>query len=150
MYLWKVDSLVEDLKSGRVTQLEQFKYFLLSTVFWGVLLYIPDSENLTAGFLFLEFAVSMAVSVAGVLVCYRRNSAGDDADFVLRMACLAIPVSVRVLVFFFLVGIFLGVVMEAMSVGEETGDMLISLLAIIVSVAMWAYLASKIRNVSAR
>ena len=26
MYLWKVDSLVEDLKSGNVTQKEEFKY----------------------------------------------------------------------------------------------------------------------------
>ena len=32
MYLWKVDRLVEDFKSEKVTQKEQFKYFLLMAV----------------------------------------------------------------------------------------------------------------------
>jgi hypothetical protein len=32
MYLWKVDSLVEDFKSGKVTQKEEFKYALLFTI----------------------------------------------------------------------------------------------------------------------
>ena len=40
MYLWKVDSLVEDFKSGKVTQKEEFKYMLL---FVAIMVLASDS-----------------------------------------------------------------------------------------------------------
>jgi hypothetical protein len=50
MYLWKVDKLVEDFKSGKVSQKEEFKYMLLFTVLMifasDPFLYVGSSYNI--------------------------------------------------------------------------------------------------------
>jgi hypothetical protein len=50
MYLWKIDSLVNDFKEGKVTQKEEFKYILLyvitSLLFTDKFLYIDDIYNM--------------------------------------------------------------------------------------------------------
>lgn len=109
---------MEDLKAGRVTQREQFKYFLALALFGAVVMefllysggysndleYPDDAHWFVRASMpwFLSLGISVVITIIGVRVCYKINGAGDDEDFILRMTCLSVPVLVRVIVLFLL------------------------------------------------
>ncbi|BEV07840.1 hypothetical protein [Methylophilus sp. DW102] len=97
MYLWKVDSLVKDFKSGKVSQKEEFKYMLMFTILMSVAsnqaLYIESIYNYYDA---LSSALVFGISIFGVYYCYKINSCGDDRDFLVRVFCIGLPVLIRV------------------------------------------------------
>lgn len=101
MYFWKVDQLVEDFKSGNVSQKEEFKYMLLFTVLMvfatDPFLYIGSSYN----FYDSINSISLLITSAwGIYYCYTTNSAGDNKDFIVRVMCIGLPIVIRLVVFF--------------------------------------------------
>ena len=122
MYLWKVNQLVDDFRSNRVTQKEEYKYMLLFTVLTVLtsdpLLYIDSSYNIYDS---LTSIACLAVCVWGIHHCYKINSVGDNKDFILRIMCIGLPVGVRILVIFIPIFI-LGGFLEAFLVDMFTED----------------------------
>jgi hypothetical protein len=59
MYFWKVDSLVEDLKNNKVSQKEQFKYALASSI----LMVIAADPSFWVGwqYSFMDFVSSVTM-----------------------------------------------------------------------------------------
>lgn len=104
MYLWKVDSLVEDFKAGKVSQKEEFKYMLFYFIAMALAIepyfYIGYSYNYYDT---LGSIVNLVISISGVYYCYTINSKGDNKDFIVRMMCIGTPVLIRVLVAMILV-----------------------------------------------
>jgi ribose/xylose/arabinose/galactoside ABC-type transport system permease subunit len=127
MYFWKVDNLVEDFKSGKMNQKEEFKYMLLSTVLMifasDPLLYIGNSYNIYDS---VSTILMLAVSVWGVYYCYNINSSGDNKDFIVRVICIGLPVGIRLLVIFIpifiLVGTLGGFLNEELMVDESNPE----------------------------
>jgi len=101
MYLWKVDELVNDFRSGCVTQLEEFKYILLFTVAMALgadpMLYDSTSYN---KYDFINTILFTCISAIGLFYCYKKNKEGDDKEFVVRVMCIGIPVLVRLVIIF--------------------------------------------------
>ena len=99
MYLWKVDNLVEDFKSNKVTSKEELKYMLLFTI---VITFVTDPimfyEVSYRTLDIINLITLIGVSCAGIYLCFKNNSAGDDKDFMVRVICLGFPVLVRTLV----------------------------------------------------
>jgi hypothetical protein len=155
MYLWKVNSLVEDFKSERVSQKEEFKYMLLFTIAMALAsdpaLYIGSSYNYydTIGSIMM-----LVISMFGVYYCYRINSSGDDKDFIVRVMCIGLPVMIRVLVLMIPV-VIVGSILEAEflypdSLDEETFEstpLQVAFMSIFIAVYYW-YLSKKIKAVS--
>jgi hypothetical protein len=109
MYIWKVDNLIQDFKSKRVSQLDQFKYLLVYALF------IPFSTTSKFNFdgttkmpLVVEDLLYLLTTLGGLYYCYYINKKGDDKDFVNRMMCLGVPVFFRAMSVFIpvLFGIF--------------------------------------------
>lgn len=155
MYFWKVDSLVEDFKAGNVSQKEEFKYMLLSTVLMTVImdpaLYVGHSYNIydTVGTIMM-----LGGAIFGVNYCYKVNSSGDNKDFIVRMMCIGLPVLVRVLAVMIPLIIIGGALETAFlypeSLDEETFEntpVQVFLTSIFLLVYYW-YLSKKIRVVS--
>lgn len=98
MYFWKVNSLVDDLKHGRVSQRQKMLYYLANTLF---MLACSNIIQLSASkpniFTLLSIFVGFLVTVFGISLCYKTNESGDDIEFVDRMNCLGWPVTVRML-----------------------------------------------------
>lgn len=122
MYLWKVDSLVKDFKSGKVSQKEEFKYMLLFTIMMAFAmnpaLYIGVSYNYYDT---LGSVLMFGISIFGVYYCYKINSRGDDRDFIVRMMCIGLPVMIRVSVV--IIPIFImGLILEAVFLDPEYFD----------------------------
>jgi len=155
LYLWKVDSLVEDFKSGNVSQKEEFKYMLLFTIAMVFVtdpaLYIGSSYNYYDT---LETIITLVISIFGVYYCYKINSSGDNKDFIVRLMCIGLPVMIRlfaVMIPVLIVGDVLEVVvLYPESLDEETFEstpMQVVLISIFIAAYYW-YLSTKIKAVS--
>jgi hypothetical protein len=146
MYLWKVDKLVGDFKSGRVNQKEEFKYMLTFSVLLvfitDPILYIDYSYNIND---IANTVLSLAISVWGVYYCYKINSAGDNKDFIVRVMCIGLLVGIRLLVTFFSIFLLLCVFMA--NVVYEASAYRAVVIGIL-SVLYYIYLSKKIKAVS--
>ncbi len=154
MYFWKVDNLVEDLKTGKVDQKEEFKYML----FFTVLIVLTSDPYVNIGLKYniynaLNTIMFFVISIIELYFCYRINSSGDNKDFIKRIICLGLPISIRVFVFsiplFILGGITEGIIETSTSLkfGSETTIIFFIVMSFI-SVILCFYMCKKIKKVS--
>ena len=99
MYIWKIEALVEDFKANRVTQREKMKYCLLSSVIALVVLHLPYEAH-SPTLHTIEFLISVAITIGGILLCFKANQSGDDEEFIDRVICLGLPITIRLVVLF--------------------------------------------------
>jgi hypothetical protein len=156
MYLWKVDKLVDDFKSGEVTQKEQFKYMLLYTLLMTLgsdpILFIGSSYNIYDT---ISIILKLAVTVWGVYYCYKVNSSQDNKDFIVRFMCIGLPVAIRFFVVIIPIFILGGVLEAEFSVEESDVEIFETTVSQVVVVTIvfasyYLYLAKKIRTVSSK
>jgi len=151
MYFWKVDDLVADFRENKVTAKEEVKYMICwcciaSLVSWSEMT-VPTQYNV---FDFAGFYFSCFLSVLGVYICYKINSAGDGKDFIVRIICISIPVLIRIVVFYvpiYLCFLFIGLI-------ELDGISITNLWNCVLSISwsiiwLW-YLCKKMKAVSAQ
>lgn len=96
MYIWKVNSLIEDLKNNNVSQKEQFKYALALSI----LTVLVTDPMLTVGLEYTSLDTiltlsMMAITILGVILCYNINEKADNKDFILRICTIGLPVTIR-------------------------------------------------------
>ena len=103
MYFWKDKELAKRLHENAVSQKEQMKYFLIFSVLSTLLTTAifnfniwHAAEQLTISDYATDITM-IAFAFASVLICYRVNAHGDNADFIARWICLSLPVSIRTL-----------------------------------------------------
>lgn len=157
MYLWKVDSLVEDFKSGSVSQKEEFKYILLFTVLLvfasDPVLHIGYSYNYYAT---IESIITLGISIFGVYYCYKINSSGDNKDFIVRVMCIGLPVMIRMLAVMIPV-LFVGGILEAAILYPEyfaegalkSTPLQVAFTSVFIAAYYW-YLSTKLKAVSSK
>ena len=156
MYFWKVDSLVEDFKLGKVSQKEEFKYLLCSTILMVLAtnpaLYIGSSYNYYDT---LGSGLNLGISIFGVFYCYKINSNGDDSDFISRMMCIGFPVIIRVsgmMIPILIVGVIADTLLNPELFNEEvvrTTPIQVAVVSLFLAACYW-YLSKKIADVSSR
>jgi hypothetical protein len=155
MYLWKVDSLVKDFRSGKLSQKEEFKYMLLFTVL--MILVSDPALHIGLSYTYYDTLISaliLGISILGIFYCYKINSSGDDKDFIVRVMCIGLPVVIRVLAVmipvFIVVGILEAEFIFPESLNEETVEttpIQVVLISIAIAVYYW-YLSINIKAVS--
>ena len=159
MYLWKVDDLVEDFKSGNVSQKEELKYMVVSTIFLVILadpyLYIGMTYNSNDSLISI---FTLLISIYGLYACYKINSSGDNKDYIARIMCIGLPAFIRLIVIaliplMLLVG-FLDenttesiFAQEQPFISEDTSAYMVAAMVIYMSI-FYLYLAIKIKAVS--
>jgi hypothetical protein len=152
MYLWKIDSLVNDFKEGKVTQKEEFKYILLFGIMFTFLtskfLYIDDIYNIYDT---INSISMLIITIIGTYYCYLVNSKGDNKDFMIRYMIIGLPVGIRIyLIAFLLIIINTLLFMTPEKLESDSYETTISLViwsSLSAMVYFW-YLAKKIRDVS--
>lgn len=95
MYFWKAHCLAAELKDGRVSQRTQLRYFLAALVIQCLVGRSSILRSLTSPVAAVVPLVTLVISVAGLIRCFRINSRGDNRDFVPRMLCLGLPTLLR-------------------------------------------------------
>jgi RsiW-degrading membrane proteinase PrsW (M82 family) len=134
LYLWNTKALINDLRNEQVTQEEQLKYFLL-----GAVLVFALPERVT-----LYHVVDIVILILGVLSCYNANSKGDNKDFIVRLTCLAIPLSIRI----FLPSLFFMIVLTGLFHNFLPSDHIIKIVDALFTIILFYFLRSAIIRVS--
>ncbi len=97
MYLWRTDQLVQDLKANKVTEREQFKYLLVTTLLYLALLYMYKYASMPRTL--LSFLQGDVMIIAGMIiplfVSYKTNKSGDGRDFIVRYIAIGVPLSIK-------------------------------------------------------
>jgi hypothetical protein len=116
MYIWRVKSLIEDLRVERVPERDKMLYLLVTGIFYVLIsdpfIYIGLKYTWLDG---ASLAIRLASLVVGILYVYRINKAIDNRDFITRFVCLSVPITVRVLALAVLLAIPLFTIQEFLS-----------------------------------
>jgi uncharacterized membrane protein len=152
MYLWKIDSLVNDFKEDKVTQKEEFKYVLLYGVIFTFLtdkfLYIDNIYNIYDT---IDSITMLIIIIIGTYYCYLVNSKGDNKNFMVRYVSMGIPVGIRIMLIAFPLGIIdalLFMTPEELESDSYQTTKSVVILSSLVAIAYYWYLAKKIRDIS--
>lgn len=96
MYIWKVDSLINDLRARKVSQKDQLKYLM----FWCVITISCTDPWIWVGHAYrsmdtLYTVVALIIEVVVLCMCYRNNGREDGHDLLLRYSALSVPIVIR-------------------------------------------------------
>jgi hypothetical protein len=104
MHLWNIDALADELRTGKLTEVQSFRYFLFVLLAQIIPFVLPIQSEGPMTFYSMGFGVVvpfvwLATGLIGVMVCFRANQQSDGVDFIRRIMCLAVPSSIRTFVF---------------------------------------------------
>lgn len=99
VYFWKVDRLAQDLIEGKVTQKEEFKYYL----FFSILILLVSDPLLcsTTNYTIYDSIMllgNILITIIGTYITFKINSEGDNKEFITRSVVLGLPVLVRTII----------------------------------------------------
>jgi len=116
MHFWNIDALADELKTGKLSEVQAFKYFLVILLLQFAPYFLPIRSEGALTFYSLGFGsvipfVWLASGGAGLILCFRANQRADGKDFIQRMICLEVPSLIRTMVFcipFLFIGALVG------------------------------------------
>jgi hypothetical protein len=121
MHLWKTSELVAELRAGTVSEKDKMLYVLVTGIAYVVMSDPIFSIGLEYSTLdALGLALLTVITVLGTLYTYKRNREGDDRDFITRVACLAVPIGVRLLLVALIGGLVVGIIEAVLSGSSNT------------------------------
>ncbi len=125
MYFYDARSLAKELRNGTFSEQRAVKQMIGSILLFGLIGGTPVSIEVSgSGPAMLAFAYTiviaalvLAVIVRGVWTTYRANAEGDGKDYFLRIAALALPVGVQMILIFVVVGLVMALLFVALVKG---------------------------------
>lgn len=93
LYLWNINALVKDLKEDKVSEKEKLKYYLLTSSISFLSMAFPSSVTLFT-------ILVIGVFIIGTFLCFNVNSKGDNRNFIDRVFCLGVPLTIRLSLIF--------------------------------------------------
>jgi hypothetical protein len=116
MHFWNIDALADELKTGKLSEVQAFKYFLVVLLLQSGPYFLPIRNEGALTFYSMGFGsvipfVWFASGVAGLILCFRANQQADGKDFIQRLICLELPSLIRTIVFcipFLFIGALVG------------------------------------------
>ena len=104
MHLWNIDTLATELRSGKLSEEQSFRYFFVLLVVQALPFFLPWRHEGSLTFSSMGFGVIIPLlwfitGIAGLIICFRGNQKADGVDFIRRFVCLEIPALIRTVVF---------------------------------------------------
>ena len=104
MYLWNTKALAKELKEGTLSESEKFKYYIVGTILYTVLLMLPTrGESTNTIDSLIGILIAILIIFFGTYMCYGVNKSGDNANFIERFICLSLPIAIKIFLIWVLV-----------------------------------------------
>jgi hypothetical protein len=101
MYFWDVDALATAFREKQVREWDRFRYYLLIFILGTGLQEISQTNLSGSSFQSIQESIAvLVISIFGAWFCYQVNQAGDNEDFLGRVLCLSLPITIRLLLYF--------------------------------------------------
>jgi hypothetical protein len=106
MYIWRVNKLVNEFRTGAVTERKQLSYLLVFLVISYIAADPYVNSILEYGSMntldILMLPLSILIAIAGTVLCYAAaQTSSSSSGFLPRYICLGLPVMIRIVVFVF-------------------------------------------------
>ncbi len=98
MYFWNVNELSTRLKENTLSSFEEAQYYFATFfcfVVCMVLKVYSTRADISLPFTIFTFIASDLAIVCGISYCYYINKSGDGKDFIKRILCLTLPITIR-------------------------------------------------------
>ncbi|MBU2869182.1 hypothetical protein [Colwellia sp. E2M01] len=147
MHIWKVSPLIEELKTNGLSQKEQLKYFLT----YSILMVLATDPLLYFDFEYVVFdaidsVVVTAITIIGILYCYKINEEADGNDFILRFITLGLPITMRFIVLVIIVSFVYYFFIDSSDPEVITTTLIDVVLSAIFMSAYYYYFATKLKK----
>ncbi len=109
IYFFSPTKLAERIRAGEIGRIIELKHFIIFSIFFYSGFSLPiiiESEvsGLKEWSLFLLiFVTEAAINYFGILYTYQINQKGDGQNYLGRLFCLALPVSIRLSIYSLLI-----------------------------------------------
>ena len=104
MYFWNIKSLATDISSNKLSEYEKFKYFIAFMIIIELSLelsyWLTPTES---SYEYIQSISTVIINILGVIWCYKVNSQIDNKEFFERFICLSFPITIKLLVWFFII-----------------------------------------------
>jgi uncharacterized membrane protein len=110
MTWFNIKELERKIINDELNDKEGFDYLLYSSVFLTFFTYIGIKEYTNDWLHFLEFIISLVITLAQLKVTYNINAKGGQIDYLKRFFSISFVVGVRLFVYAFLVAFILGII----------------------------------------
>ena len=104
MYFTKYHPLKERLRDRKVDDREALPYYIVYSMLGAVFTTLPTGQAPDV-WKVLNCAVTVLLTIAGVLYCYRQNGGQAGYDFIQKSLVLGWVVAIRLIPFFLLCGV---------------------------------------------
>ena len=121
IYFFNPKDLAEKIKAGEIGKLIQLKHFIIfSILFYSgfslpIIIASEDSDLNEWVELFLIFGAEAAINYYGIFYTYQINQKGDGQDYLGRLFCLALPVSIKLFIYSLLIYLIISALLFATS-----------------------------------
>jgi hypothetical protein len=95
MYFWNIDKLKANLCAGTLSNHEQFKYLLANLIFGPLFFQIGQFKYEQD----IDWIFSLAITVGGVVYCYKMNKGRIGHHFLVRFLSIAFVINIRLVIF---------------------------------------------------
>ncbi len=120
MYFTKYDPLKERLRDRKLDDREALPYFALLSVLTAMVASFanPSGKSLDM-WSAVEAIVTVLITIAGVIYCYKQNGGQSGYDFIQKSVVLGWVVGIRLVLLFLLVSMALTVLQKYLALPEE-------------------------------
>ena len=116
MFVWNVDGMARALKANDISERQKSHYLvaLMVLIIFLITFYRilpPTCPTYERSFIdILGGLIYGFIAINGVLRVFYMNLAGDNKEFLDRFICLALPISVRIMAYFLLIALPVGII----------------------------------------
>ena len=120
IYFINVSDLSKGIAAGEIGQSLMFRHFVVFSILFYSGFSIPislpgESKGVQEwGVLILMFAAQAVVNYYGIWYTYQINEKGDGRDYFYRLFSLALPISIRLLIYSFIISFVIAGVFYAL------------------------------------
>ncbi|WP_310594853.1 hypothetical protein [Flavobacterium sp.] len=135
MTWFNIKEVERKLINDELTDKESFDYLLYTSVLFTFFTYVGVKEHTNDWLHFLEFIITLVITIVGIKATYTINAKGGQKDYLKRYTSLSFVAGIRLFVYAFLVAIPFGIIMAALNGNIEknqTNDEIIKLILVVI------------------
>lgn len=112
MYFWNTNKLIDDLKNERLADKDYKNYYLISASITFLMMFairfspvvdiVPSTINTVITILMLIIAVNF---------CFTANGGGHGKQFLNRLICISLPITIKIFLVYFLLFVFIVIIL---------------------------------------
>jgi hypothetical protein len=135
MTWFNIKEVERKLINDELTDKESFDYLFYTSVLFTFFTYVGVKEHTNDWLHFLEFIITLIITIVGIKATYTINATGGQKDYLKRYTSLSFVAGIRLFTYTFLVAIPFGIIMAALNGNIEknqTNDEIIKLVFVVI------------------